>query len=81
MAAPVTVSEARANLYRLIDETNESHQPVLISGKRSSAVLVSAQDWDAIQETLYLLSVPGMRESIKNGMAEPLGKSAKAIKW
>jgi antitoxin YefM len=81
MAVPVTASEARANLYRLIDETNESHQPVVISGKRSSAVLVAAQDWDAIQETLYLLSVPGMRQSIKKGMAEPLQKSAREVKW
>lgn len=63
MTNPVTASEARANLYRLIDETNESHRPVVIAGKRSSAVLVAAEDWDAIQETLYLLSVPGMRES------------------
>jgi antitoxin YefM len=81
MAVPVTASEARANLYRLIDETNESHQPVVISGRRSSAVLLAAQDWDAIQETLYLLSVPGMRESIKKGMAEPLQKSARELKW
>jgi antitoxin YefM len=81
MTTPVTASEARANLYRLIDEANESHRPVLISGKRSSAVLVSAEDWDAIQETLYLLSVPGMRESIKKGMAEPLEKSAREVKW
>lgn len=81
MTVPVTASEARANLYRLIDETNESHQPVVISGKRSSAVLVSAEDWGAIQETLHLLSVPGMRESIKKGMAEPIGKSARAVKW
>jgi antitoxin YefM len=81
MTVPVTASEARANLYRLIDETNESHQPVLISGKRSSAVLVAAQDWDAIQETLYLLSVPGMRESIKKGMAEPIQKSSRELKW
>lgn len=72
---------ARANLYRLIDETNASHQPVVISGKRSSAVLVSSEDWDAIQETLYLLSVPGLRESIKKGMSEPLAKSAKVLKW
>lgn len=81
MTAPITASEARANLYRLIDETTESHQPILISGKRSSAVLLSADDWDAIQETLYLLSVPGMRESIKKGMAEPLAKSARELKW
>ena len=76
-----TASEARANLYRLIDETSESHKPVVITGKRRSAVLVSAEDWDAMQETLHLLSVPGMRESIKAGMAEPLLKSAKKVKW
>ena len=73
----ITASEARANLYRLIDETNKSHRPVVIAGRRRSAVLVSAEDWNAIQETLYLLSVPGMRESIRSGMAEPLGKSAR----
>jgi len=77
----LTASEARANLYRIIDETAESHEPILISGKRTSAVLISAEDWRAIQETLYLLAVPGMRESIKSGMAEPLAKSAKALKW
>ena len=77
----LTASEARANLYRLIDEAAESHEPIIISGKRSSAVLLSAEDWSAIQETLYLLSVPGMRESIMAGMAEPLAKSAKQLKW
>ena len=76
-----TASEARANLYRLIDQTAESHQPVVIAGKRSSAVLVAEEDWQAIQETLHLLSVPGMRESIKKGMAEPLAKSAKGLRW
>lgn len=77
----ITASEARANLYRIIDETAESHEPIIISGKRTSAVLISADDWSAIQETLYLLAVPGMRESIKSGMAEPLTKSAKALEW
>ena len=77
----LTASEARANLYRIIDETAASHEPVTISGKRSSAVLLSAEDWSAIQETLHLLAVPGMRESIKAGMAEPLAKSAKTLKW
>ena len=77
----LTASEARANLYRLIDQTVESHEPIIITGKRSSAVLLSAEDWSAIQETLYLLAVPGMRESIKTGMAEPLAKSSKALKW
>ena len=77
----LTASEARANLYRLIDQTAESHQPIAISGKKTSAVLVSSEDWAAIQETLFLLSVPGMRESIKEGMAEPLSTSATELDW
>lgn len=77
----LTASEARANLYRLIDEAAESHEPIIISGKRCNAVLLAAEDWSAIQETLYLLAVPGMRESIKVGRAEPLAKSAKVLKW
>ena len=81
MANLITASEARAGLYRLIDEAAASHQPIMISGKRSNAVLLSADDWNALQETLYLLAVPGMRESIKKGMAEPLAKSAKKLNW
>ena len=77
----LTASEARANLYRLIDQTAQSHQPIHISGKRTSAVLVAAEDWQAIQETLYLLSIPGMRESIKEAMAEPLQASATELDW
>jgi antitoxin YefM len=77
----LTASEARANLYRLIDQTAESHEPVVIAGKRTSAVLVSTEDWQAIQETMHLLSVPGMRKSIRDAMAEPLAKSSKALKW
>jgi prevent-host-death family protein len=64
-----------------MDEAAESHQPIMISGKRTNAVLLSADDWNAIQETLFLLAVPGMRESIKKGMAEPLAKSAKKLNW
>ncbi|HEX2797429.1 MAG TPA: type II toxin-antitoxin system Phd/YefM family antitoxin [Immundisolibacter sp.] len=77
----LTASEARAGLYRLIDQAAESHQPVVIAGKRNSVVLVAAEDWEAIQETLYLLSVPGMRESIKEGMAEPVDACAKELDW
>ncbi len=77
----ITATDARANLYRLIDEAAQSHAPLLISGKRSDAVLVSSEDWSAIQETLYLLAVPGMRESIKAGMAEPLAQSATGLDW
>jgi len=81
MSATITATEARANLYRLIDQTAESHQPIRIAGKRTSAVLISEADWDAIQETLYLTSVPGLRESIKEGMAEPLENSATELDW
>lgn len=77
----LSASDARANLYRLLDQAAESHEPIIISGKRNNAVLISAEDWSAIQETLYLLSVPGMRESIKEGMAEPLEESAKELNW
>ena len=77
----LTASDARANLYRLMDQAAESHQPIVIAGKRGNAVLVSAEDWDAIQETLHLLSVPGMRESIKEGMAESVDSCAKDLDW
>lgn len=77
----ITVSEARANLYRLIDEAASSHRPLLISGKRSNAVLVSEEDWTAIQETLFLLSVPGMRESIREGMDTPVDECDEDPGW
>lgn len=77
----LSASEARSNLYRLIDQTAESHQPIVIAGKRSNAVLVSAEDWEAIQETLYLLSIPGMRESIKAGMEESVDTCSKELDW
>ena len=77
----LTASEARANLYRLLDQTSESHQPITISGKRNSAVLVSTDDWEAIQETLYLLAVPGMRDSIKDGMEETVDSCSKDLDW
>lgn len=77
----LTVSEARTNLYRLIDQTAVSHAPIHISGKRNDAVLVSAEDWAAIQETLYLLSIPGMRESIQEGMNTPISECSSELDW
>lgn len=65
----LSATEARKRLYALIDEVGESHEPVQITGKRRSAVLLAESDWRAIQETLYLVSIPGMRESILEGMA------------
>ena len=70
----LSASAARNNLYKLIDETSESHVPITIVGKRSRAVLVSESDWKAIQETLYLQSIPGMKESILDGAKEPLSE-------
>jgi hypothetical protein len=74
-------TQARAKLYSLIDETAASHQPIQITGKRSNAVLVSEEDWAAIQETLYLLSIPGMRESIKEGLAASMDDCSTTLKW
>jgi antitoxin YefM len=68
----LTAADARKRLYSLMDEVKESHEPVQIVGKRSSAVLVSEEDWRAIQETLYLTSIPGMRESIQEGLKTPV---------
>jgi prevent-host-death family protein len=77
----LTASEARANLYRLLDEAASSHEPITITGKRNNAVLIDEQDWRAIQETLHLLSIPGMRESIKAGMSEPVNECAQGLDW
>ncbi len=76
-----TASAARARLYKLLDQANDRHEPIQITGKRSNAVLVSEDDWRAIQETLYLLAIPGMRESIREGLAAPVDKCAKSLKW
>jgi prevent-host-death family protein len=77
----IPATRARANLYRLIDEVAETSEPVQISGRRSDAVLVSADDWRAIQETLHLLSIPGMRESIREGLATPLDECEEEPGW
>ena len=79
--ASITASEARRRLFSLIDEVRESHQPVEIHGKRGSAVLLSEQDWRAIQETLYLTSIPGMRGSILAGMAAPIDELSEDAGW
>jgi antitoxin YefM len=77
----LNVTEARANLYKLIDDTTVSHEPVVITGKRGNAVLLSEGDWNAINETLHLLSVPGMRESILEGMQESIDGAATELNW
>lgn len=77
----ITTSQARAQLFNLVDAAIISHRPVQIKGRRASAVLVSSEDWEAIQETLYLLSVPGMRESLVKNMKTPVAKCAKKLPW
>ena len=77
----ITATEARKRRDALVDEVQQSHEPVEISGKRGSAVLVGEQDRRAVQETLNLVSVPGMRESIMDGMATPVDGLADEIQW
>ena len=77
----LNVTEARANLYKLIDDTTVSHEPVVITGKRGNAVLLAEDDWNAINETLHLLSVPGMRESIVEGMQESIDSASTELNW
>ncbi len=68
----IPVNKAQQQLPDLIDSVNQSHHPIVIAGQHSNAVLVSETDWTSVQETLYLLSVPGMRESIREGLATPI---------
>ena len=68
----ISVTKARSNLYQLFDEAATIHEPILIVGKRSNAILISEDDWRAIQETLFLLSIPGMRESIREELEIPI---------
>lgn len=77
----LNATEARSKLYSLIDEASDTHQPIIITGKRGNAVLVSEEDWNAIAETLHLLSVPGMRKSIKDGMNQDLSECSKELDW
>jgi antitoxin YefM len=77
----ISATEARKQLYKLLDEVSQSHEPIQITGKRGSAVLVSEDDWRAVQETLYLVSLPGMRESILEGMATPVDELDDELDW
>jgi len=77
----ITATKARQNLYRLMDEVAVTSEPVQITGRRSGAVLLSETDWRAIQETLYLLSIPGMRASIQKGLKTPLSDCVEELNW
>ena len=77
----LNATEARSNLYNLIDETAKTHQPIVITGKRGNAVLLSEDDWNSINESLFLLSVPGMRESIREGIETKLDDCDQELDW
>ncbi|HEX7180392.1 MAG TPA: type II toxin-antitoxin system Phd/YefM family antitoxin [Thermoanaerobaculia bacterium] len=77
----ITATEARKLLYKLLDEVADSHEPIQITGKRGNAVLLAEEDWRAVQETLYLLSVPGMRESVLAGMKTPVEECDTELDW
>jgi len=75
----ITITEAKNKFYHLIEKVNLSHKPIIITSKKGNAVLISENDWRAIQETLYLLSIPGMRKSIKEGLATPVKQCIEKI--
>lgn len=77
----ITATEARKRLYALVDEVQECHEPIQITGKRGSAILIAEDDWRAVQETLYLVSIPGMRESLLEGMATPAEDLEDRVQW
>ncbi|EKD26282.1 MAG: Prevent-host-death family protein [uncultured bacterium] len=77
----LTASEARSKLFKLLDEVAVSHEPIQITGKRNNAFLLSEDDWRAIQETLHLVSIPGLKDSILKGLKTPVEKCSKEIKW
>lgn len=77
----INITNARKDLYRIVESVNESHEPIHITGKKSSAVLVGEDDWKSIEETLYLSSIPGMRDSIIDGMKTPIEKLESDLDW
>ncbi|RLD21421.1 MAG: type II toxin-antitoxin system prevent-host-death family antitoxin [Bacteroidetes bacterium] len=77
----LSITEARKNIYKLIKEVSDNNEPIQITGKNNNAVLVSEDDWRAIQETIYLLSIPNMRESIIKGVKSPLSEATDTLKW
>ncbi len=77
----ISVTKARTNLYNLVDEAVQTHKPVVIAGKRGNAVLLAEEDWNSVNETLYLLSIPGMRESIVDGINTNLEECDQELDW
>ena len=81
MTKVMTVSQARSNICKIMDETAETHQPIMITGKRNNVVMLSEEDWNAIEKTLYLNSIPGMSDSIKDAMNAPNSEFSEEVEW
>ena len=77
----ISLTEAQVKLQDLINEVSQSHEPILISGITSNAFLVSEEDWKGIQETIYLLSIPEVRDSIEKGLATPISECSETLEW
>jgi prevent-host-death family protein len=76
-----TITDLRKNIYKVVEETSQSHEPVHVYGKNGNAVLVGEDDWRAIQETLHLHSIPGMAESITKGLKTPIDEASDKLDW
>ncbi len=81
MTKVMTVSQARTNIYKIMDETAQTHQPIMITGKRNNVVMLSEEDWNAIEETLFLNAIPGMATSIKEAMNAPNSEFSEDVEW
>jgi prevent-host-death family protein len=77
----IAATKARQTLYRLLDEVAVTSEPVQITGRRANAILVSEADWRALQETVYLMSIPGLAESIREGLATPIDECVEELDW
>ena len=67
----INATTARANFYKIVDEAIDSHEPICVTAKKGNVIIISEDDWRSMQETLYLLSIPGMRESLIEGKNTP----------
>ncbi len=81
MLSTIPASQARANIYKLMDKTAQAHEPILITGKRNNVVMLSQEDWEAIQETLYLNSIPKLSNSIQKAMSDPDSEFSETVEW
>lgn len=77
----LTATQARKDIYRIIESLGQSHEAIQITGKAGNAILISESDWNAIQETLYLLSIPDIRATVKKGLKTPIEKCTKELDW